>query len=230
MPVGESMGRKIAVMQPYLFPYAGYYRLMAVSDIFVIYDDVQFPRRGRVHRCEMPGPGSERSWLTLPLRPQPRETLISDLAFADHARASFDARLTAYPWLSHGDSLIAGLVRDHLFGPLDGVADFLEDGLRLVAGALELPARIVRSSTFDLPAHLRGQDRIMAIVQALGGDTYINAPGGRMLYDDEVFRGAGVGLKFLPDYAGRYRYILPALMGGDLIGLRQDIMATCGDF
>jgi hypothetical protein len=37
-------------MQPYFVPYAGYFRLFAASDLFVIYDCVQFPRRGWVHR------------------------------------------------------------------------------------------------------------------------------------------------------------------------------------
>ena len=41
-------------MQPYLFPYAGYFRLLSQVDEFVIYDCVQFPRRGRVHRTEVP--------------------------------------------------------------------------------------------------------------------------------------------------------------------------------
>ena len=40
-------------MQPYFVPYAGYFRLFAASDLFVIYDCVQFPRRGWVHRNKM---------------------------------------------------------------------------------------------------------------------------------------------------------------------------------
>jgi len=74
----------VAVMQPYFYPYAGYFRLLAAAEIFVIFDDVQFPRRGRVHRCEVPRPvggsNSALEWLTLPLARQPRDTLIKDLA------------------------------------------------------------------------------------------------------------------------------------------------------
>ena len=43
-------GKRIAVMQPYFFPYLGYFRLFSQADEFVIYDCVQMPRRGRVHR------------------------------------------------------------------------------------------------------------------------------------------------------------------------------------
>ena len=76
----------VAVMQPYFYPYAGYFRLLAAANTFVIFDDVQFPRRGRVHRCEVPGPGRRSEWLTLPLAGTPRDVLIGNLTFAAAAR------------------------------------------------------------------------------------------------------------------------------------------------
>ncbi len=152
--------RTIAVMQPYFFPYAGYFRLMSASDVFVVFDDVQFPRRGRVHRCEM-APGR---WLTLPLAPMPLDTLIK-------------AR--------------------YLSGPLGDVIGFLEDGLRQTADALKLKAEILRSSNLGVDPALRGQSRVIALVQALGGQRYVNAPGGRNLYSAESFQEAGIDLRFL---------------------------------
>ena len=60
------MTTTIAVMQPYFVPYAGYFRLFAATDLFVIYDCVQFPRRGWVHRNQLPGANGQPNWLTLP--------------------------------------------------------------------------------------------------------------------------------------------------------------------
>ena len=57
----------VAVMQPYFIPYAGYFRLFAASDLFVIYDCVQFPRRGWVHRNRLLDRSGKLRWLTLPL-------------------------------------------------------------------------------------------------------------------------------------------------------------------
>ena len=62
----------VAIMQPYFFPYAGYFRLFAASDLFVIYDCVQFPRRGWVHRNLLPDASGSERWLTLPLE-KPRK-------------------------------------------------------------------------------------------------------------------------------------------------------------
>lgn len=76
---------KVAIMQPYYYPYAGYFRLLAATDLFVILDDVQWNRRGRVHRCESKG-----EWIhTLPIKKTNRDsTMIKDLEWkAGHEKS-----------------------------------------------------------------------------------------------------------------------------------------------
>lgn len=220
---GTVARRRIAVMQPYFFPYAGYFRLLAFADEFVIYDCVQFPRRGRVHRSEVCGANGKAEWLTLPLRPQARDVRIGDLAFADDARQRFDQRLSRLPWLDAGRAPAADAVRDHLRGPMTSVIDYLEAGLRLVADTLGAPAKISRSSTLAVDPALRGQDRVVAIVRALGGSHYLNAPGGRKLYQPQAFEQAGIALEFLPDYRGKYRQLLPALVSESAADIRRSL-------
>jgi hypothetical protein len=224
--VSQARGRVIAVMQPYFFPYAGYYRLFACAECLVILDCVQFPRRGRVHRCEVPAPGGGLEWLTLPLARQPRDVLIRDLAFAPGADKELERRLVRHRWIAAAaptpaaEALGAALrVRS---GP---VADYLETQLRLTAELLDMPVRIIRSSSFGLPPTLRGQERILAIVLAAGGTSYVNPPGGRALYDPARFRRAGLSLGFLPRYEGQGRSILPELLAGERAALRTRILA-----
>lgn len=216
--------RRIAIMQPYLYPYAGYFRLMYCTDIFIIFDCVQFNRRGRLHRVEVPAPNGGTEWLTLPLARQPRDTRISDLAFADGARATLDARLGRHDWLCNAKGRAAERVRTHLYQPLGTVVDFLEDGLRLVAELTSLPATIIRSSSLDIPSRVRGEGRIIAIAQAVKASHYLNAPGGRHLYRAESFQAAGLDLAFLPPYRGRHPFLLPSLMSGAVADIRADIL------
>lgn len=223
MTESQTSRATVAVMQPYFFPYAGYFRLLAAADTFVIFDDVQFPRRGRVHRCEIPGPRGALQWLTLPLARGARETLIRDLEFAADARALFDRRLTRLRWLTEAQGPWAERVRAHLFGPLDNVVNFLEAGLRLTAKTLDVRPRIIRSSSVPLDPRLRGQDRVIALVCALNGHTYVNAPGGRALYKADAFARNGLELKFLVSYPGDRGSILPALVREDSATLRADI-------
>lgn len=218
---------KVAVMQPYFFPYAGYFRLMASCDRFVILDSVQFPRRGRVHRCEVPGPGGVAEWLTLPLARQPRDTCIQDLTFAADAPTEMARRLARHAWIAGARGAAAASLRRVLQvpDPAIPVADYLEAQLRLTAQTLGYATEILRGSSFDIPSDLRGQDRIIALARAAGGDAYLNSPGGRALYDPRAFDRVGLTLAFLPPWQGDHTSILPQLLGDDTQPLRAAILA-----
>lgn len=71
---------RVAINQPYYYPYAGWFRFFAASDLFVALDDVQFNRRGRVHRREV----TKGVWDTLPIKKTDRDsTRIMDLQWKD---------------------------------------------------------------------------------------------------------------------------------------------------
>ena len=214
----------VAVMQPYFFPYGGYYRLLAAADTFVVFDDVQFPRRGRVHRCELSGPGGAVEWLTLPLTHQPRDTTIRELRFAEDARRSFDERLARFAWLRAARGPLAQPLRDYLAAPLEDPCAFVVAGIHFVASALDLPARIVFASEISIePTHDRAS-RIIALVHALGGAEYLNAPGGRALYDETMFARNGLALRFLEPYRGIHSSMLHALATQDAATLRTEVL------
>lgn len=227
-PGTSGAGRSIAVMQPYFYPYAGYFRLFSAAERFVVFDCVQFPRRGRVHRAEVVGPDGSVEWLTLPLAKQPRHTLICDLMFAADARPRFDAELRRLPWVRGASGEPAERIREHLNSRLESVADFVVAGLDLACGLLSLSGPALRSSSLGIDPQLRGEDRIVEIARRLHADRYINAPGGRDLYDFATFADAGVALRFLPPFDGRVFQMLPALMSGDTATIRSEVLQFDG--
>src|SRR3954463_11111762 len=97
-------------MQPYFVPYAGYFRLLAASDLFVIYDCVQFPRRGWVHRNQLPAAHGQASWLTLPLAKGPEAWLIRGLAFSGEAEKLLAERLRPFPFPSERSDAFAAVM------------------------------------------------------------------------------------------------------------------------
>lgn len=214
-PGPVEAGKRIAVMQPYFFPYLGYFRLFLDADEFVLYDCVQMPRRGRVHRTQVASQGRDSDWLGLSLARQPRDVLIRDLAFAPDARGEFDRRLSSLPWVAAARGPDADQLRDYLHSPLDSVVDFLESGLRLVMDMLDIDTPILRSSALGIDAGVRAQDRILAIGRARGAKRYLNSPSGRDLYDAPSFAREGIELEFLPPYGGAFMHLLPALMRGE---------------
>jgi hypothetical protein len=221
-------GKRVVVTQPYWFPYAGYFRLLAEADVFVLFDCVQFPRRTRVHRCEVPGPGGATEWLTLPLAKQPRDVRICDLEFAPGARAEMDRRLARHPWIASAQGPAADAVREHLHAPLERPVDYLEEGLRLVASLLGLECAFTRSSSLELDPALRMGDRVRAAALAYGAEDYVNAPSGRSLYAAEDFAAEGLGLWFLRPYEGAFFQLLPALLREEPGVVREDVLRHGG--
>jgi hypothetical protein len=215
----------IAVMQPYFFPYAGYFRLFAAADIFVIYDCVQFPRRGWVHRNQLPDANGEPRWLTLPLAKAARTVRIRDLCFADGATDRLAARSSKFP------ALVAAREADHpmvkALGALDGrtTVDYLEATLAATCAALGLSCHVVRSSSLGIAQELKGQNRILAIAEELGARSYVNPPGGRALYDAADFAGRGITLRFLERYHGPTWSILQRLLSEPAAAVATEIAA-----
>lgn len=226
MPVHDAAPvKRVAIMQPYFLPYAGYFRLFAAVDEFVVFDCVQFPRRGRVHRTEVPATDGSPTWLTLPLARQPRETPISELRFAPDARPLLDARLANLPWYGRAGGPCAETVRTHLAGPLDGVVNFLEDSLRVAARLMGFLPGIRRSSSLPIDPTLRGQSRVIAIARAVGATHYLNPPGGHALYDAAAFAEQQLTLEFLSPYGGEVFQMLPALLQLPPERIREDVLS-----
>ena len=179
----------VAIMQPYFIPYAGYFRLFAASDLFVIYDCVQFPRRGWVHRNRLLDAAGRECWLTLPLAKAPRDVRIRDLRFSADADRILEDRMRRIPLLAaprQPEPEIVASLKNLAGTPVD----YLERLLRAIVTYLGLRWQIVRSSTLDVPDSVRGQDRIIEIARRLGAVRYVNAPGrARALRARAVRRG-----------------------------------------
>ena len=208
-------------MQPYFIPYAGYFRLFVASDLFVIYDCVQFPRRGWVHRNKLLDAAGNAKWITLPLVPAPRDVLIQDLQFPPDAAAEFGRRLRRFPPVQTRQA--AEPVLSALYDIRGTPVDYIEQLLSSIAIYLSLPWTTLRSSQLDIPLSFRGQDRILEIARRIGAHDYVNAPSGRVLYDARRFAKAGIGLNFLTDYPGPTSSILTRILREDREALIADI-------
>ena len=214
----------VAIMQPYFVPYAGYFRLYAASDLFVVYDCVQFPRRGWVHRNRLVDRTGALRWLTLPLAKAPRDILIRDLRFTSDADAVVAERLRRFE-LAPADQDARGVI--DTVRRIEGTpADYILRTLDCITSHLRLSRETIRSSALDIAPSVRGQDRILEIVRRVGAKRYINAPGGRSLYDAEVFDCAGIRLEFLPEYAGPSVSILSRIVAESGDELAREIRAS----
>jgi hypothetical protein len=198
----------VAVMQPYFLPYAGYFRLFAEADLVCLFDCVQFPRRGWVHRNQLPGYTGAAKWLTLPLAKRPMAIRIDDLAFAPSAETALANRCRGIPSLREASHPIF----DTMLAPEGDVVDYLTRLLGLVCQELRLPVNILRTSTLRVPDTFSGQDRVLEVLRQVQATRYINLAGGRRLYQPEAFRHRAIELSFFEEWRGSRWSILHRLL------------------
>lgn len=216
---------RIAIMQPYLLPYLGYFRLMVDVDALVLGDVQQFPRRGWVHRNRLPDDTGQPGWLTLPLKPQPLGTRIGEIVFAEGAQVTLGRNMARFAACRSPNAVTAPMVATlaALEGsPLAVIRRLLEQ----VAGRLGLSAPLLLQSEFHDPAAegLSPTEQIIEVCQALGAREYVNAPGGRALYDAADFARHGVRLLFHDPYAGPTDSILQRLTCESPEQLRREVI------
>ena len=215
---------RVAIMQPYFFPYAGYFRLFSCADVFIVYDCVQFPRRGWVHRNRLANGKSELDWLTLPVEYAPVDTLISQMRLSTDVRGRMAEQIRRFPLLREAPlpDVQACLQWAELE---DGrpLVDYLENTLRACAAAFGVSRPMIRSSTFKIPTEITAQARILEICAAAGASAYVNSPGGRELYDTATFQQRGISLHFLDPWKGSSASVLEGLVRREAALIADDI-------
>lgn len=218
---------RIAIMQPYFIPYAGYFRLFSSCDVFVIFDCVQFPRRGWVHRNQLISPHGRPQWLTLPVQKCDQSTPLKELKFAPNHEQTMAQRLAKFPQIKFSCFQQQNLepLYQALFSSEPHVVPYLSHTLREICHSLNLPFTVVLSSELPLSPELRGQDKILEICRHFKAQSYVNAPNGRALYCPKTFHHHGVRLDFLPPYQGPKVSILHRLLFNPVDEISHDIIS-----
>jgi hypothetical protein len=200
---------KLAIMQPYLFPYIGYFQLIHAADRFVVYDDVAYIKQGWINRNRILING-EPSFFSVPIKHASSFTLICDTLIDDdrqHARwvekllKTFDNAYRRAPEFPR----VFPMVERVFSRQTTRIADLAVASVKAVASLLEMKTAFVDSSALYGNATLKGEERVLSICAAEGASEYINVPGGRELYVRERFETCGVQLSFIQPRPIEYR-------------------------
>ena len=217
---------KLAIMQPYFFPYIGYFQLIAAVDKFIIYDDVSFINRGWINRNNILING-KAGLINVPLIGASQNKRIKDIVPVTENKwrhlllktieqnykktPQFNA---VYPMLQQVFNANTGTI-----------SEFNYLGIKHVCEYLGINTSIIPSSEIYANSELKGQYRIMDICKKENAQHYINPKGGMELYDREVFTREGISLSFikseLPSYMQFTLDFTPAL---SII----DVLMFCG--
>ena len=208
--------KTIACMQPYIFPYIGYFQLFAAADVFIYHDDIQYIKGGWINRNRILCQG-QPIYFTLPVTKGSASSLIMERVFADNRSKAFAKVLSQIrqnylraPQFSQVYPLLEELFETEE----ESVSGFAQCSNRRILDYLGIEVETKRSSELEFDKALTGQDRVIALVKSLGGRAYVNAIGGLELYDSESFAASDIELRFLKSQSEPYAQLTGEFIPG----------------
>lgn len=184
-------------MQPYFLPYIGYFQLIAAVDLFVVYDNIKYTKKGWINRNRMLQNNKDVIF-SLSLRNDSDYLNVCERRLADdfNPEKLLNQLKNAYrraPYFAQTIFLVEQIMQyedSNLFR-------FLLHSIVRTCEHLAITTEIRISSGIPIDHDLKNQDKVLALCGAVGADTYVNPIGGLELYSKDMFREQGIDLKFL---------------------------------
>jgi WbqC-like protein family len=199
---------KLAIMQPYLFPYIGYFQLIKTVDIFVFYDDVNYIKKGWVNRNRILVNKKEFTF-SVPLNKISqnitiRETYINLETFESWKEKIIQTLLYNYkkaPFFSEVNELINSILNKKYAT----ISDLAIESIIATSEYLGFKTTFFTSSERYENRDLERQERLIDICNKENASDYINALGGNELYDKKSFKEKGIELSFIKTLPIEYK-------------------------
>jgi hypothetical protein len=213
-PAGRG---RLAIMQPYFFPYLGYFQLMAAVDRFIFYDDVAFIKQGWINRNRILVDSAPK-YMTVPIMHRSSWTRICDTLVHQESYSSWRERTMKTLQFAYRSAPNRGptleIIREVLEQPAGSIADLAIRSCLCVCSRLGIDTETAIASRRCASTDLNGEARILAICRREQARTYVNLPGGRGLYSGEAFAAAEVRLLFLRPTLAEYPQMATVFHGG----------------
>ena len=196
---------KIAIMQPYFLPYMGYWQLIDQADIFVVYDTIQFTKKGWINRNRFLQNGSDQMF-SIPLKKDSdylhvKDRFLADMYDREKLIRQFQGAYSKAPYFKDHFPVIEDIIRDDH----NNLFDYVYQSILKISHFLGIDTKIIKSSDIDEEIeNLKGADKVIAICKKLGSENYINPIGGLDLYDKQDFKDKGINLTFLKSHVLDY--------------------------
>jgi hypothetical protein len=209
--MGRAM-KRLAGMQPYFFPYIGYWQLIRAADCFVLFDEAQYVKQGWINRNRVLKPGGGWQYIVAPVKGHPMSARIRDVGIFTGSdwRTLIVRRLAHYRKIAPHFEETEAVVADIFSGADESsIGAFNCAAIRKLCVYLGIDAEIIVSSerNFDYANVAAPGDWALAHSEQLGASEFLNPVGGAHLFDREKFLARGIGLSFL--HCGQTPYAQP---------------------
>jgi WbqC-like protein family len=189
---------KLAVMQPYVFPYIGYFQMVNAVDIFVFYNDVNFIKKGWINRNRILLNGGEFLF-TIPCADASQNKLICDtkISFDIKERKKLLATIRQAYKKAPFFNEVYRIVENVLATDYEFIDEMAIMSVKETCKYLNVATQFKESNNRYNNSELAQADRLVNICLQEKADQYINAQGGADLYDKEYFQFRNISLQFI---------------------------------
>ncbi len=185
----------LAIMQPYIFPYIGYWQLLEASDTFIIYDDVNYIKQGYINRNSILIRGKPHHF-TLKLIGASSYKLINEIELFENNHKLLKTIFMVYKKAPYFN-MVYPIIEDILSNTETNLGKFLGYSIEKISDYLQIKNNIIYSSNMEKDNTLKAQDKIIDISKRLNASHYVNAIGGQEIYDKETFNANNIQLNFI---------------------------------
>lgn len=193
-------------MQPYFFPYIGYWQLIESVDKYVVYDDVNYIKGGWINHNQILFNGKKQYFGVRLCHASPNKMINEIELFNDpiYRNKMVSTLENAYKKAPMFDQCMP-VLESILLSKENNLAVFLYNQIKAICEYLHIDTSIILSSQIEKDNYLRGQDKVIHICKIMKADKYYNAIGGKSLYQKEVFDNNNIKLYFIRTNPIKYK-------------------------
>tara|TARA_R110000787_G_scaffold136193_1_gene248660 strand:- start:2503 stop:3213 length:711 start_codon:yes stop_codon:yes gene_type:complete len=192
---------KLGIMQPYFFPYLGYFSLIQNCDEFILFDTPQFIRHGWIERNKILKPNGEPLYIKVPLLKHSRETAINDLKIrnTENWKEKILAQLIPYKKKAKNYFNVINLINEIFEFETDSIVSLNNIALQKTCSYLEIstPIKIWSKMNIEIGKVNAPDEWALHICKAMNATSYYNPEGGIDFFDKNKYLQANIDLKFL---------------------------------
>lgn len=199
---------KVAIMQPYFFPYIGYFSLLHAADMFIILDTVQFQRKSWMTRNKIITLKGQSSYIKLPVKKAPLDTLIYQMEINNEVdwKETLSNQLLVYKKAPFYTETM-DIVKDIISEDTNKLVDINKKILLEISNYLRLDCEIAVFSEMGIEVEKvdNADEWALNISKALNASEYINAPGGVSFFNKQKYIDSEINLKFINNNLEQYK-------------------------
>lgn len=203
---------RIGIMQPYFFPYIGYFQLIHAVDTYMNLDHVSFMKRSYMTRNILKNNTSINvNVYNGSQNKSCNEVMVNfENKYIDKFNKTLQTLYTKSPYYSE---IIDNIIAPEFVDREISISQFNIRIIKKICSYLDIKTNILNTS--EGMTEFKKGEGLMDITNKLNGDEYVNAIGGQSLYTKENFKQNNINLYFIKigdvEFDNKYTSILDLL-------------------